>query len=370
MTQTRNPPISRMLLVANYHPDNQRSMQRFAELLQRSLQCAGVAAQIWYPPVVFGLLLPYTHPLFKWLAYVDKLLLAPLALLLAQIGHDRVHICDHSNSYYGFSIWGRRWTASCHDVMAIEAARGLIPGWHVGRFGPLLQRLISAGLGAADHIYCVSNHTREHLLKLQLAPAAKVSVALNPIEPVFAPIPTISHPTLANRSAITKGRYFIHVGSDHWRKNRKALLQIFSALVSNPRYFDCDLLLVGPELDRELSALSDCLGIADRIHVLNGLSDESLATAYRGAVALIYPSWQEGFGWPVAEAQACGCPVFAHEGAPLPEVGGIAAKYFNANYPADAASLIANSDLGAMRAAGLLNAQRFRLEELAHAVLA
>ncbi|WP_243543959.1 glycosyltransferase [Pseudodesulfovibrio tunisiensis] len=57
------------------------------------------------------------------------------------------------------------------------------------------------------------------------------------------------------------------------------------------------------------------------------LSDAELVGVYSGALALVFPSKYEGFGLPVAEAQACGCPVIATRCASLPEVGGDAALY-------------------------------------------
>jgi hypothetical protein len=62
------------------------------------------------------------------------------------------------------------------------------------------------------------------------------------------------------------------------------------------------------------------------VHTLQ-LSDEELRLAYAGAVALVYPSKYEGFGLPVLEALACGCPVITTPNASLPEVAGEAAIY-------------------------------------------
>jgi hypothetical protein len=64
------------------------------------------------------------------------------------------------------------------------------------------------------------------------------------------------------------------------------------------------------------------------VHPLQ-LSDEELSIAYSGATALVYPSIYEGFGMPVAEAMACGCPVITCYNSSLPEVAGEAAIYVN-----------------------------------------
>jgi hypothetical protein len=61
------------------------------------------------------------------------------------------------------------------------------------------------------------------------------------------------------------------------------------------------------------------------------LSDRELITAYSGAVALVYPSHYEGFGLPILEAMACGCPVITCPNSALPEVAGNAAIYVDEN---------------------------------------
>ena len=83
----------------------------------------------------------------------------------------------------------------------------------------------------------------------------------------------------------------------------------------------------------------------------------------RLAEALIFPSLEEGFGWPVLEAQACGCAVFATGRAPMTELGGDAAVYFDPGDVEGAARAIAEGLQGreAMVAAGLENVRRFNV---------
>ncbi len=78
------------------------------------------------------------------------------------------------------------------------------------------------------------------------------------------------------------------------------------------------------ELEPELSKLATNI----TTYVLK-LDDQDLKTAYSGAIALVYPSLYEGFGLPIIEAMACGCPVITCFNSAIPEVGGDAVLYID-----------------------------------------
>jgi len=82
------------------------------------------------------------------------------------------------------------------------------------------------------------------------------------------------------------------------------------------------LVFVGDALSPELLALATNLGISDRIAQVPNASSELLEALYNCALAMVYPSRFEGFGWPIIEAQACGCPVVCSNTGPLPEAAG------------------------------------------------
>ena len=75
------------------------------------------------------------------------------------------------------------------------------------------------------------------------------------------------------------------------------------------------------------------LGLQQRVFIRGYVDDEDLARLYSGARALVYPSMYEGFGLPLLEAMACGCPVICSNAASLPEVAGNAAALFDAHDP-------------------------------------
>ncbi len=70
------------------------------------------------------------------------------------------------------------------------------------------------------------------------------------------------------------------------------------------------------------------------------LPDDELALAYSGAHALVYPSYYEGFGLPIVEALACGCPVICGNLSSEPEVAGDAALYVDVCKPRDIATAL------------------------------
>jgi len=111
----------------------------------------------------------------------------------------------------------------------------------------------------------------------------------------------------------------------------------------------------------ELRALVQGSGLAAHIHEWTELANEDLRALYSTAEALLFPSLQEGFGWPIAEAQACGCVVVTSNRAPMTEVGGDAAVYIDPDDAPGAAAVIAGTlaDRDDLVEAGLRNAERF-----------
>lgn len=117
--------------------------------------------------------------------------------------------------------------------------------------------------------------------------------------------------------------YFLVVGLRTSYKNIEFFFRAFSLLVGREKL---SIVCAGgaPELEKPLRKLA---GPAT-VHRID-LTDDELATAYSGALALVYPSRYEGFGLPVLEAMACGCPALAAPVSSLPEVAGDAALYFS-----------------------------------------
>ena len=117
-------------------------------------------------------------------------------------------------------------------------------------------------------------------------------------------------------------RFVLHVGSNLRRKNREAVLRIFAKCADA---LDAQMVFTGDALSNSLRAQARDLQIEHRIVEVANASNEILEALYNRAHALLYPSRFEGFGWPIIEAQACGCPVVCSSSGPMADVAGAGA---------------------------------------------
>jgi glycosyltransferase involved in cell wall biosynthesis len=145
------------------------------------------------------------------------------------------------------------------------------------------------------------------------------------------------------------------------RKNRLGVIRAF-ALAS--READLQLVFAGQPLSAELQELVRAEGVADRVSVMVKPGNEVLEALYNLALALFFPSRYEGFGWPLIEAQACGCPVICSRCAPFAEVVGSSAISRDVDDERGFAEEIVRlardpGEREAWSAAGLRNAVRF-----------
>jgi glycosyltransferase involved in cell wall biosynthesis len=114
-------------------------------------------------------------------------------------------------------------------------------------------------------------------------------------------------------------KFVLHVGSSHRRKNREGVLRVFAKVSGK---LNAQLVFAGKPLEPSQRDLARVLGISGRIVEAGEVSNDLLAALYSKALAFLFPSRFEGFGWPIAEAQFCGCPVVCTNRDPFPEVAG------------------------------------------------
>ena len=305
-------------------------MQRFATAMLDGLARAGVNAELIVPPVQLGRAgASSLEGIGKWLAYLDKFLLFPILLRrrLAKMkarrgcGKTIVHICDHSNAMYAPAVSGAPVVITCHDLLAVRGALGEDTDCPASAAGKWLQRWIRAGLSRCTIIACDSSATKadaDRLVDLSRH-HARTSLLLIGLNHPYQQIAAAEARARLAQLTELKGPFILHVGSNLRRKNREGVLRIFAKVA--PRW-NGQLVFAGQPLSAELRALAASLQITDRIVEACKPDNDLLEALYNRAIALLFPSRFEGFGWPLIEAQACGCPVVCSASGPLPEVAG------------------------------------------------
>lgn len=362
----------KILLIGPYKPLQQQSMLRLAELLRETQSEQGHEVRLLHPRPVFGRLRPAQTGLGKWLGYLDRLVLFRAKLRTEIPWADVVHICDHADAIYVPWLGGKPHVVTCNDMLAIRSARGEIPQNPTRFTGRLYQRWILSGLRQAERIVCISEETRNDVLRITGLSSERVTVVLLSLNYPYQP--------MVHRDAVSKIKclsiqewqpFFLHVGGNQWYKNRPGVIRIFQALTALEGFSHHHLVMAGQPFTTEMRNMLQELGLASRVHELINVSNSDLQALYSIAEALIYPSLHEGFGWPVIEAQACGCPVFTSNRPPMTEVGGEAAVYFDLTDPSAAASVIANGlrRREAIKQAGFVNLARFSSAEMAKGYL-
>lgn len=357
-----------VLLVGNYPADGQHSMLRYVSELSEGLASASCDVSILQPPVFAGRLALGRPSLLKWLGYIDKFLIFGLRLGLTK-RRDLVHIIDQGNAFYRFWFRHSPVAVTCHDLFAVRSMLGDMGGQQPRASGRLLQRMILKGLKATRAFLCVSEESAADLRRLVDPPL--IRVVPNAVREELKPMERERAHALAARAGMSDAPFFLHVGGNGFYKNRVGAVAIFDRLADKPAFAKLRLVLAGRTPDAELAAAIQNAKNRDRIDIVDGPDDETIQALYSRADALLFPSLHEGFGWPIVEAQACGCPVITSDREPMRTVAGGAAILIDPSDPAVAADRIEDMlpEMEALRRLGLANAAQYRMEQIAGRVM-
>lgn len=290
-------------------------MQVWAQALLRELTQRGLDVELIAPQPIFGSISQSPVGFGKWLGYIDRFLLFPRHLRTAAANADVIHVCDHGSAMFALRIKDKPILVTCHDLLAVRGALGEIPEMRTSLTGRLLQLWIRRGIQRATKVACVSQFTLDDARRI--LKGTNLCKVLNGLNYPFRPLDTAEvDRRLSALSGIDKP-FIVHVGSSHPRKNRDGVLRVFAAAA---KQHDLRLVLAGRPLSPDLVNLANDLQVSERIVQVTDPTVEVIEALYNRAVALLFPSRYEGFGWPAIEAQACGCPVVGSNIPPLAEV--------------------------------------------------
>ncbi len=212
-----------------------------------------------------------------------------------------------------------------HDVMAIER-----PGLHLHGLERLVKQTYYPGavwraLRQATHIIAPSRAVADRIIDLHPEAARRLSVIGEAADSVFTPAADRLHASRRAAALVGLDRPFLLVvGANSAYKRHADAVRAFAASVPAPWLL---VLVQRQGASLRLARLARELGVADRVRWLPRVQRADIVTLMQSAGALIQPSIYEGFGLPLVEAMACGCPIVATDIPVFREVAGDAAAF-------------------------------------------
>jgi len=377
-----------MRIVFFTHPPflGSQSMPRFASMLANGMQQRGHQIEVWTPEAFFyKLSAPGSFK--KWLGYLDQFMVFPGQVrkrIKSYPGQTLFVFTDHALGPWVPLVANRPHVIHCHDFLAQQSAFGKIKENPTGFTGRMYQKFIRKGYLKGKNFVSVSNKTKQDLQGLLINKPQLSDVVYNGLNRDFRPLEIGKARKTFGESIgldLSQG-YILHIGGNQWYKNRVGVIEIYESwrkLGSSK----LPLLLVGKEPTAALKEKQEQSAFAGEIYFLTEVSDEQTLLAYAGATLLLFPSLAEGFGWPIAEAMASGCPVVTTNQAPMTEVAGNAGFLIkkrddqngNISLWADDSALVVDRVINLSQAeremvidSGIKNAKRFQTETMLNSV--
>ena len=205
---------------------------------------------------------------------------------------------------------------------------------------------LSVGLIRAKAIIAVSETTKKEIIDHFQIPSEKITVTYEGVESVLSTKSKVQ----SNKKRLIEGPYFLYVGNAYPHKNLEALLLAFQRFITRHTspFF---LVLVGKDdyFYRNIKAESDRLELTKNVIFYGYADDEALVNLYTHALALVVPSFMEGFGLPPLEALAYGCPVICSNIPVFHEILGDIPIYFDPSNPQSLAGVLLKTEKNLFR---------------------
>lgn len=307
-----------------------KSMPRFTNMIVECFKSKGIQCEVWSPQAkLYKVFAGSTFA--KWAGYFDQYVLFPMWVQKKLTFHDSrvLYIfCDQALGPWVPLVSNRPHVIHCHDLMALKSALGLIEENKTSFTGRLYQRFICRGFREGRCFIPISQKTAEDLAEFGNVSPKIMKVVHNGLNYSYERLEkNVAYGILNEQelSGLEKG-CLLHIGGGQWYKNTLGIVKLYAAYC-NVVDFPLPLVMVSPDPKGKLLEEVNKLPDSSNIIFIQGLKVEVIQALYSYSDLLLFPSLDEGFGWPIIEAQACGCPVITTDAAPMNEVGGQSIEY-------------------------------------------
>lgn len=266
------------------------------------------------------------------MGYIDQYIIFPIEVKskIKKLPKDTLFVfTDHALGPWVPLVANKPHIIHCHDFLAQRSALGEFKENPTSWTGKMYQWYIRRGYRKGKNFISISKKTQADLHRFLKKESEMSEVVYNGLAGEFKPAPNKGElrVKLQHKLGIDVSEGFIlHVGGNQWYKNRQGVIEIYERC-RNKSITKLPLLLVGSSPNEKLKKQHHFSRYKDDIHFVANASDELVKWTYQAADLFLFPSLEEGFGWPIAEAMASGCPVATTQNAPMTEVGGEAALY-------------------------------------------
>ncbi len=273
------------------------------------------------------------------------------------------------------------------SIKTVVTIHDLMPERYPAHYNPIdvkiYRKKFLYACRKSDKIIAISEQTRQDIINFYKIPPGKIDICYQSCSPVFNVMVSDDEKQRIAEKYHLPGEFFLSVGSIIERKN---LLNVCKAFFLVRNDVDVPLVVIGDggkykqqvkdfilqhDLEKKIIFLSEK---KDRKSIQGFLNTADLAAIYQSAIAMIYPSFFEGFGAPVLEALWSRLPVITSNVSCLPEVGGPAAYYVDPNSATEIAEGIKRiyNDkqlVQEMKEKGIIHTQQFAPEKYAASVM-
>lgn len=314
------------------HPEftHSLSISKYANMLALGMRKRNHRVEIWTAKAFFNKI-PNSAFFKKWLGYIDRFIIFPLIVKrrLMQCSEETLFVfTDQALGPWIPLVANRPHVIHCHDFLALRVALDEFPENKLAISGKVYQKLIRKGYQKGDNFISISQKTQTDLHRFLNFNPQISEVVYNGLNQDFKTGNTdLARIKLTKLLKLDlKEGYILHIGGNQFYKNRIGVLRIYMhwRTITNK---ETPLLMIGSNPTPEMEKLLGSSEFSRDIHFISNISDKVLQVIYQGATALLFPSLDEGFGWPIAEAMASGCPVITTDKAPMNEVGGRSCFY-------------------------------------------